>query len=125
MRSPKTARAIAVFLGLLALNAGVQVVAALGGWSDDPLLLIVLQGACTGVAVAGTVGAWQLRPWSRLAAVLYGLVAGGMIISLGPMLDLGAEAQGGLNAGGGMVMLIGLAMSWGLHWALRPRGGSA
>ncbi len=120
MRSPKAARAIAVLLGFFALNAGVQVVAALGGWSKDPPLLILLQIACTAVAAAAMVGAWRLRPWSRVAAVLYGLVTGGMIVSLGPILELGPEAQGGLNAGGGMVVLIGLAMSWGLHWALGP-----
>jgi hypothetical protein len=119
-RSPRTARVIAFVLGLFALNAGVQVLAAVVGWSDDPPLLILLQSACTVVAAAAMVGAWRLRPWSRVATVLYGLVTGGMIVSLSPILELGPDAQGGLNAGGGMTVLIALAMSWGLHWALGP-----
>lgn len=120
MRSPRTARAIALVLWALAFNAGAQAVAALVGWSDDPPLLTVLQSLSFTVAVVAAVGAWRLRLWSRIAAVAYGLVAGGMIVSLGRILDLSEDARAGLNAGGGIVLLIGLAMSWGLHWALQP-----
>jgi hypothetical protein len=45
-----------------------------------------------------------------------------MLLALDPLLDLGAEARGGLWIGAGGVLLFALAAAWYLRRALRTTG---
>lgn len=117
MRQVVTARVIAVLLGLLALNAGAQAIQAVGGWLEKPTLLIVLQSACAAAAGTAAVGVWRLRPWAPYVTVLYGVIAAGLIVSLGPILDLEPAARNGLLGGALGALCVTLALAWGARWS--------
>ena len=105
---------VAALFALLAVNAFQETF-----WSDSPPALRILQGI-VGVTAAATVwGAWAGTRWSPALATLYGLIAGGMVVSLGPMLDMPVEERGGLWVGGVIVLGIGLVCAWYLRRVTR------
>jgi hypothetical protein len=103
---------VAVLFALLALNALKEAF-----WSDSPPALRALQALVAATAAATAWGAWIGAGWSIALATLYGLIAGGMVVALGPMLDLPTEARGGLWVGGAVVLLFSLACAWYLRRA--------
>ena len=105
---------IAVLFALLALNALMEAVE-----SDIPPPLRALQSVVGVLALATTWGAWSGARWSYAAATAYGFVAAGMIVALGPMLDMPVEERGGLWIGGGVVLVFSLACAWFLRRATR------
>lgn len=106
---------VAVLFALLAANALKEVF-----WSDSPPALRVWQ-AVVGALAAGTArGAWSGARWSAALALLYGLVAGAMIVALGPMLDMPVEERGGLWVGGAVILVIALACAGYLRRVTRP-----
>jgi hypothetical protein len=108
---------LAVVFGLLSLNAWWQVGEnALGG---SPAMLISLQVLCGVVAAVTAWGSWTSARWAPAAALLYGLVAGGMVAGLGPMLDLPPESRGGLWTGAAMILAFALVSAWWLRRSLR------
>ena len=112
-------RVVAVLFALLALNAVNEVLSMVSGDSDGPLALAALQ-TLTGLSATATAfGAWVRARWAPVVAVLYGAVAGAMIVALGPLLDMPAEERGGLLIGAGVVLLFSLACAAYLRWALR------
>lgn len=114
--------ACAVVFALLALNAWAQVVLALATDPDDLPVLTILQALVGAAAAAAAWGSWSVARWAPVASLLYGLVTAGMLISLEPMLDLGAEARRGLWLGAGIVLLFGLWAAWYLRRDLARRG---
>jgi hypothetical protein len=111
------ARGISALLALAALNAGAQAVLPLFGMSNDPGVLMAMQAVCAVAGGAAAFGAWRGRTWAPWMTVVSGAVTGGMIISLGPMLDLGEEAQKGLLASGGGILVFCALLAWALRWA--------
>jgi hypothetical protein len=105
---------VAVLFTLLAVNAFKEVV-----WSDSPPTLRIWQAAGCAAAVATAWGAWTGARWSAALATLYGLIAGAMVVSLGPMLDMPVEERGGLWAGGAVILVFSLACAWFLRRATR------
>jgi hypothetical protein len=106
---------VTVLFALLAANALKEVVA-----SDSPPALRTLQAIVGATGGATAWGAWTGARWSAALATLYGLIAAGMVVSLGPMLDMPVEERGGLLVGGAIVLLVSLACAWYLHRATRP-----
>ena len=89
------------------------------GDSDDPPALVILQAIIGATAAATAWGAWRgarMAPW---AAIAYGLATAGMLVALGPMLDLPAEATGGLYLGAVVVLGFAVIAAWFLHRAVR------
>lgn len=126
-RPTKGRIALAVLFMFLGLNALWQAAQAIAGRSDDPMLLGVLQ---TFVGIAGistSVGSWRGARWAPVAAVAYGVITGGMIVALGPILNLEAEERSGLLVGGVSVLLVGLGAAWYLRrqGQLARRGSAA
>lgn len=107
--------ALAALFMFLGLNALVQAVDAVMGRSDDPMLLSVLQIFVGIAGVSTSVGSWRGARWAPMAAVAYGVITGGMIVALGPILDLESEARQGLLVGGVSVLLVGLGAAWYLR----------
>lgn len=109
-----------VFL-LAGLNALVQVPGELPGLSDEPTILWAWQsviGVCGVLAAyAGSTG----RPWAWKPALGYAILASAMILSLGPILDLDADARESLPLGAGAVLAVTGALAWYLRRALTPR----
>jgi hypothetical protein len=105
---------VAVLFALLAVNALKETF-----WSDGPRQLRILQAFVGALGAATAWGAWTAARWSPVLAAAYGFVGGAMVVALGPMLDLPAEARGGLWVGGAVVLLIGLASAWYLRRATR------
>lgn len=100
------------------LNAWGQVFSSFVGWSDEPGLLLVLQTLSGAAAYATALGTWRRLPWAPVAAVSYGMITGGLILSLGPILDLPAEARTSLPVGALSVVLIGAGVALYLRSAI-------
>ena len=105
---------VAALLALLAANAFEETF-----WSDSPPALRVWQAIVCAIAAAATWGAWIGARWSAGLALLYGIVAGAMVVALGPLLDMPVEERGGLWLGGAIVLVIGLACAWYLRRVTR------
>jgi len=103
---------VAALFALLVVNALKETF-----WSDSPPLLRALQALVGAIAAATTWGAWTGARWSPALATIYGLAAGGMVASLGPMLDLPADARGGLWVGAAVILVFSLACAWYLRRA--------
>jgi hypothetical protein len=106
---------LAVVFGLLALNAWLQVAFVAAGRSDDPLLLTALQVVIGAAGAAAGRGSWTAGRWAPAAAVAYGVVTAGMLLGLGPLLDLAADARGGLWASAAAVFAFALWSAWYLR----------
>jgi hypothetical protein len=111
---------VAVLFALLSLNAFLEVVS-----SDSPPMLRALQALVGATAAATAWGAWTAARWSPVLATLYGLTAGGMVASLGPMLDMPVEERGGLWVGAVVILVVSLACAWYLRWATRSKSAEA
>ena len=111
---------VAVLFVALAVNAGNEALSMLRGESDGPTALLALQTLCGVTAGATAWGAWRGTRWSPLLATIYGLIAGGMVVGLGPMLDMPVEERGGLWIGGAIILLFSLACAWYLWRVTRP-----
>ena len=106
--------ALFLFLGLSAWNEAIEI---LRGESDAPRTLMFLQTLIGAIAVATAWGAWKGARWSVATVVLYGVATAGMIVGLGPMLDMPVEERGGLLIGAGGALLVSLVCAWFLHWS--------
>lgn len=113
------ARILAVVFALLALSAAMEAVRGALQPHDEPPPLSVMQAIVATLAALSAVGAWRLTRWGAWTALAYGLVAGGMIASLGRLLDLDAEARRGLWTGAAAVILFGVWAWWYLRRAVR------
>jgi hypothetical protein len=111
---------VAVLFALLSLNAFLEVVS-----SDSPPMLRALQALVGATAAATAWGAWTAARWSPVLATLYGLTAGGMVASLGPMLDMPVEERGGLWVGAVVILVVSLACAWYLRRATRSASAEA
>jgi len=101
---------IALLFALLAVNALMEAFEP-----DVPQALRAMQALVGALAVATTWGAWSGARWSYAAATAYGFVAGGMVASLGPMLDMPVEERGGLWVGAAVILVFSLACAWFLR----------
>ena len=119
MRRSRGRAVLAVVFALLALSAWWQVVQDVTGANAAPRILTVLQAIVGAIAAAAGWGAWKGARWAPAFALLYGVIAGGMVASLGRILDLPAESRSGLWTGGTIVLLIGLWSAWWLQRSLR------
>jgi len=94
----------AVF-ALLALSAWGEVLSVALGNSSPPVLA-ALQ-ACVGIAAAATAwGSWRRTKWAASAALVYGVVAAGMLVVLPSLLGLPAEARAGIWSGAAAVLVF-------------------
>lgn len=118
-RRPVGRRVLAVVFALLALSAWWQVVNDVIGSNDSPPILTALQAIVGAMAAAAAWGGWIGARWAPAFALLYGVIAGGMVAGLGPMLDLPAESRGGLWSGAAMILVFGLLTAWWLRRSLR------
>ena len=109
----------------LAVNAGNEALSMLRGESDGPTALLVLQILCGLTAGITAWGAWRGARWSPALAMIYGLIAGGMVVGLGPMLDMPVEERGGLWIGGAVILVFSLACAWYLRRVTRPARAGA
>ena len=105
---------VAVLFALLTVNALKEAV-----WSDSPPALRALQAIVAAAGGATAWGAWIGARWSAALALIYGLIAGGMVVSLGPMLEMPVEERGGLWIGGAMILVFSLICAWYLRRATR------
>lgn len=114
---------LAVIFALLALSAASEAVRGALRPHDEPPPLSIMQAMVATLAALTAVGAWRRARWSAWAALAYGLVTGGMILSLGALLDLDAAARRGLWSGAAMIMAFGVWALWYLRRATARSGG--
>jgi hypothetical protein len=118
---PRGAIVLAVVFVLLAGNAWAQVVLVPFGRTDDPPALTALQAIVGATALAAAWGSWRVARWAPAAALLHALATAGMLLSLGPLLDLPADARGGIHWGAGGILLLGACAAWYMRRAVRRR----
>ena len=111
-------RFVAVLFALLGLNALNELLDMASGTSDGPTALAVLQAVVGLAAIGAAFGAWIGARWAPAVAALYGVVAAGMVVALGPLLEMPAEERGGLLVGGAVVLGFALACAFYLRYAL-------
>ena len=110
---------LAVVFALLGLSAWFQVVGDVMDRSNEPLSITGLQVIVGATALATAWGSWVGARWAPVLALLYGLIAGGMVASLGPMLDLPSESRSGLWMGAAIILVFALISAWWLRRSLR------
>jgi hypothetical protein len=104
--------------GLFALLAAADVwqlaQTARGAHPDPPGLLVthVLTGALAGLAACGI---WGGRRWAVLVVLSWGAVTCGMLVALGPVLEVPPAERPGLWLGAAVVAGGTLAASWYLR----------
>jgi hypothetical protein len=129
MRRSRGRTALAIVLGILGATALVEMLLTLAGVVDDPRPLAVFQGCMAVTAIAGAVGSWRMSRWAPVAALLYGAVTTSMLLVLGPLINLDAEARRGLLSGAASALLFALWAAWYLRrsWrvAATMRAGSS
>ena len=109
MRLPGGRVVVAAVFALLALNAWAQVALVPLGGSDDPAALTALQALIGAAGAAAAWGTWRSARWGAAAAVAYGVLTAGMLLALGPLLELPSDARGGLRVGAAAVLLFALS----------------
>jgi len=107
--------ALAVIYLLLALNSWAQVALVPLGRSGDPPILTGLQFLIGVASVAVAWGSWGGTRWAPLAAIIHGLITGGMLASLGAILGLPADERSRLYVGAVAVILWDFAFAWYLN----------
>ncbi|HEX3159274.1 MAG TPA: hypothetical protein VHQ45_12200 [Gemmatimonadaceae bacterium] len=110
---------LAVVFAGLALNGFVEVISAVLGRSHEPAALVALQALVALVGAAAAWGTWAGTRWAPAAALLYGLMAAVLVVSLTPILGLPPEASRGLWVGGAACVLFGVWAAWYLRRSLR------
>ena len=110
---------LAVVFALLGLSAWFQVVGDVMDRSNEPLSITGLQVIVGATALATAWGSWVGARWAPVLALLDGLIAGGMVASLGPMLDLPSESRSGLWMGAAIILVFALISAWWLRRSLR------
>jgi hypothetical protein len=110
---------LAVVFVLLASSAWWQVVNDFTDGSNEPRVLTGWQAIIGAMAAVAAWGSWIGARWTPLFALLYGVLAGAMVASLGPLLDLPAESRSGLWMGGVILLAFGLLTAWWLRRSLQ------
>lgn len=110
---------VSVLFTVVGLSAWSEALEIFQRSTDEPMLLGIIQTAVGAVALATAVGSWRGSRWSPVAALAYGVITGGMIIGLGPMLDLAPDERSGLPVGAAAVLLLALLAAWYLRRSLR------
>ncbi|MCE9601807.1 MAG: hypothetical protein K8S21_06275 [Gemmatimonadetes bacterium] len=106
------ARVIAVLLVLSALSSIVQIPENLP-WEADVVPMIGLFHVLAGVSgVVAGVGAWQRTRWAPYAVVAWAAINIAFVFSLGPLLDLPAEATKDFPIGAAAIGLLAGGMAW-------------
>jgi len=115
---------LATLFGLLALNAAVQVGIHLLGDGSDDAAMAFLQALVALTGAAAMRGSWTGARWAPAAALTYGAVTTGMLLALGPLLDLEPEAVRGIRIGAAAVLLFSVGAASHLR-RLRTRREAA
>jgi len=106
---------VALIYALLALNAWAQVVFALGGELSDPPILIGLQSLIGIAGAAAAWGAWVGTRWAVYAVAVHGVITAAMLVSLDPILGLGADARSRLFIAAAAVLVWTFLFAWYLY----------
>jgi len=108
---------LAIFVAII---SAVHLLQAFTGARGDPRALVIEHVI---VAVLGFLAAWSIwmgKWWAPWALAVAGVTVSALIVSLGPLLQMGAQERAGLWTGAATVFL----MTLGGVWYVRRRVGS-
>ncbi len=116
-------RIVTVFVGLLGVNALLQIRESFAPYGDSPMLLAGEQLIVGILGLTAAVGAWRLRPWAWKPALGWGVATGILVATLGPVLQLEPDERGGLLFGGFTTFVIGAVIALYFRRALPVADG--
>lgn len=96
----------------VAIISAVHLLQVFTGALSDPRALVIEHAI---VAVLGLLAAWSIwmgKRWAPWALALAGVTVAALIVSLGPLLRMGAQERAGLWTGAATVIGITLAGAW-------------
>ena len=104
--------------GLLLVSAGNALQQALSEASDilnrtnEPLpKLLAFQSIIALLATAAAIGVWKRTRWSAKMTIAWGIVSATFVALLEFLLDLGADARGGLLTGAALILALAAAIA--------------
>lgn len=112
---------ITAVFAFLALQAWGEVAQVALRRNRLPLALSLLQLVSGGAAYAAAVGTFRRRPWAWRAALAWGIIAGVLVLSVGPLLDLAPEERRGLVMGSLSVLMVGSGLALYLRNTIKRR----
>ena len=111
---------VAVLYAVLAAAAANEAFLIFTGSDDSPRAIGSLQAVVAAAGFAAAWGSWSGARWAFIAALAYGVTVCTLLLSLGPILDLGADERGGIMVGAAIMAAVSLAAAWYLRRATRP-----
>jgi hypothetical protein len=110
----------AIVFALLAVDAWRQVVADGLIAAHEPRTLTALKIVVGSAAVAASWGSWAGKRWAPAAALGWGIAVALMLVSLEPVLGLGAQARRGLWTGAMVLLAFSVFAAWWIGRVVRP-----
>jgi peptidoglycan/LPS O-acetylase OafA/YrhL len=112
MRRSIGRKLLVILFVLLALNGFFEAIRNVASAGDEPLALFWLQLGAGSLALASAVGLWRGARWAPVVLALWGIEAAAMVVSIGPILDLDAQASAGLWPGAACILVIAGLCAW-------------
>jgi peptidoglycan/LPS O-acetylase OafA/YrhL len=112
MRRSIARKLLVILFALLALNGFEEALKRLIDPADTPVALAWLQLITGSLATAAGIGLWRRTRWAPIVIVLWGLEAATMVVLLGPILQLEADARAGLWPGAVAILVIAGLCTW-------------
>lgn len=104
--------AIAVIVGVSAVNDWAQVIASLARGEGEPPLLIALHVVSGALAVAAAVATWRRQRRAAALVLTWGIAITVLLVAVPRAVGLGAEAARGVYLSAAGVLAACLAMAW-------------
>jgi hypothetical protein len=112
---------ITVLFAFFALQAWGEVARVVLQRASKPATISLLQLFGGAAAYAAAIGTFRRRPWAWRASIAWGLLTTALLMSLGPLLDLPAEARPGLAISAVSILLLSAGLALYLRSVIKAR----
>lgn len=100
---------LAIFVAII---SAIHLLQAFTGALDDPRALVVEHAIAGVLGLLAAWAVWTGKRWAPWALAIAGVTVALLIVSLGPLLQMGAQERAGLWTGAGTVFVMTLAGVW-------------
>lgn len=111
--------AIAVLIGLSALNDWAQVIASLASGAGEPPVLIVLHAVSGSLGVAAAAAAWRRSPRAAALVLAWGVAITVLLVAVPGAVGLEGDAARSIHLSAAGVLAATVAMAWWVRRLIR------